>query len=94
MMNPHDVLAISSSVPSAARLTGPTLHDILAPGVVPEVCWPHLNRAFAELPVGMLARLLDEHRAGPERALALDRMRHVAAAVEASDRVNVWLRSQ
>lgn len=93
-MNPHDALTISSSVPPAARLTGLILRDIFASGVVPEVFWPHLNQAFAEWPVEMLARLLDKHRAGPERTLALDRTGHVAAAVEASDRTNVWLRSQ
>ena len=94
MMNPHGALAISSSVPFTARLTGPIVRDILASGAVPEVFWPHLSRAFAELRVKMLARLLDEHRAGPERALALDRRRHVVAAVEAPDRVNAWLRSR
>lgn len=51
-----------------------------------------MNRAFAELPVEMLARLLDEHPAGPERTPALSRVREVAEAVEASGTVKAWLR--
>ena len=68
------------------------MRTILASGAVSEDDWPHLNRAFAESSIEMLARLLDEHPAGPERTLALSRMREVAEAVEASGTVKAWLR--
>ena len=55
--------------------------DLRAAGAVPADDWPHLNQAFTESPVEMLARLLDEYPAGSERTLALSWMREVAEAV-------------
>ena len=90
-MDPFDALAISSSVPSATRLTGPILREILATGEISDAYWPHLNRALTELPLELLARVINTYPQGAVRDAAILRLCKVAAAVGAEVRIAAWL---
>jgi hypothetical protein len=90
-MDHFEALAASSSVPFAARLTGSALRAVLASGVVPDEFWPHVNRALSEAPLEMLAGVLHEQAAGQARAEAVAKLRKVAAAVGAAERIEAWL---
>ena len=50
-----------------------------------------MNRALAEALLEMIARVVVTHLAGPEWDLAISRLRQVAAIVEATARIEVWL---
>lgn len=91
MMDPHDALAISASVPFFRSMSGATLRDIPASGVVPEDYWPHLNWALTEAPFEMIAWCSAKLLAGSARDLAVSKVRQVARHVDAEDRIEGWL---
>ena len=53
-----DSAAIFSNTPFRTSITGADLHEALIAGVVPVTKAPHLERILAELPIGLLARLV------------------------------------
>jgi hypothetical protein len=57
-MDIFDAVACSASAPFDTQMRGADLRLILSDGAAPDDLLPHVERAFAELPIGTLARLV------------------------------------
>ncbi len=57
-MTIFDAVAISANVSSRTKISGAELRESLANGSVADHLEPHLERVLAEVPIGMLARLV------------------------------------
>jgi len=89
-MDIFDAVAVSCSVPFRDAISGHALRQALLDGYVTDDLFPHIERALAELPISLLARMVFAYPID-QRPTVIRHLTDFAEQVGVGGRISAWL---